>query len=88
MSHWRATVRAARATARPARGHGALVRFMRHPDGRWGLQPQQWPDGHTDYWRPLTDDDKPWLLRGQDHGTQVVLLGTTNATTPRRRRRA
>jgi hypothetical protein len=56
-------------------GYGALVRFMRHPDGRWGLHPQQWPDGHHDYWRPLTDDDKPWLLRGQDHGTQVVLLG-------------
>src|SRR5450755_2089124 len=56
-------------------GHGALVRFMRHPDGRWGLQPQQWPDGHTDYWRPLGEQDKPWLLRGQDHGTQVVLLG-------------
>src|SRR5450755_2688840 len=56
-------------------GHSALVRFMRHPDERWGKQPQQWPDGHTDYWRPLTDDDKPWLLRGQDHGTQVVLLG-------------
>ena len=56
-------------------GHGALVRFMRHPDGRWGLEPQQWPDGHTDYWRPLGEQDKPWLLRGQDHGTQVVLLG-------------
>jgi hypothetical protein len=28
-------------------GHGALVCFKRHPDGRWGLQPQPWPDGHT-----------------------------------------
>ena len=49
--------------------------FKRHPDGRWGLEPQRWPDGHTDYWRPLDEQDKPWLLRGQDHGTQVVLLG-------------
>jgi hypothetical protein len=56
-------------------GHGALVRFKRHRDGRWGLEPQRWPDGHHDYWRPLGEQDKPWLLRGQDHGTQVVLLG-------------
>jgi hypothetical protein len=56
-------------------GHGALVRFKRHRDGRWGLEPQRWPDGHHDYWRPLGESDKPWLLRGQDHGTQVVLLG-------------
>src|SRR5664279_5519114 len=56
-------------------GHGALVRFKRHSDGRWGLEPQPWPDGHHDYWRPLGENDKPWLLRGQDHGTQVVLLG-------------
>ncbi|MGO9899123.1 MAG: hypothetical protein ACLP0J_05410 [Solirubrobacteraceae bacterium] len=56
-------------------GHGALVRFMRHPDGRWGLQPQPWADGHVDFWRELKEHDKPWLLRGQDHGTQVVLLG-------------
>jgi hypothetical protein len=56
-------------------GQGSLVCFKRHPDGRWGLEPQRWPDGHTDYWRPLSEADKPWLLRGQDHGTQVVLLG-------------
>jgi hypothetical protein len=56
-------------------GHGALVRFKRHHDGRWGLEPQPWPDGHHDYWRPLDEQDKPWLLRGQDRGTQVVLLG-------------
>ena len=56
-------------------GHGALVRFKRHPDGRWGLEPQRWPDGRTDFWRPLAEHEKPWLLRGQDHGTQVVLLG-------------
>ena len=56
-------------------GQGSLVCFKRHPDGRWGLEPQRWPDGHTDYWRSLDEQDKPWLLRGQDHGTQVVLLG-------------
>jgi len=56
-------------------GQGALVCFKRHPNGRWGLAPQRRPDGHTDYWRPLFEADKPWLLRGQDHGTQVVLLG-------------
>ena len=56
-------------------GHGSLVCFKRHPDGRWGLEPQRWENGRTDYWRPLGDADKPWLLRGQDHGTQVVLLG-------------
>ena len=49
--------------------------FKRHPDGRWGLEPQRWPDGRTDYWRSLGEQEKPWLLRGQDHGTQVVLLG-------------
>jgi hypothetical protein len=48
-------------------GHGALVRFKRHRDGRWGLEPQRWPDGDHDYWRPLGEPDKPWLLRGQDH---------------------
>ena len=56
-------------------GQGALVCFKRHPDGRWGLEPQRWPDGRSDFWRPLDEQDKPWLLRGQDHGTQVVLLG-------------
>ena len=56
-------------------GHGSLVCFKRHPDGRWGLEPQRWADGHVDYWRPLGEAEKPWLLRGQDHGTQVVLLG-------------
>jgi len=57
------------------RGQGALVCFKRHRDGRWGLEPQRWPDGHTDFWRPLAEQDKPWQLRGQDNGTQVVLLG-------------
>ncbi len=57
------------------RGQGALVCFKRHPDGRWGLEPQRWPDGRSDFWRPLGEQEKPWLLRGQDHGTQVVLLG-------------
>ena len=57
------------------RGQGALVCFKRHPDGRWGLEPQHGSDGRSDFWRPLGEHDKPWLLRGQDHGTQVVLLG-------------
>ena len=56
-------------------GQGSLVRFKRHDNGRWGLEPQRWPDGHSDFWRPLDEADKPWLLRGQDRGTQVVLLG-------------
>jgi hypothetical protein len=56
-------------------GEGALVCFKRDLDGRWGLEPQRWADGHVDYWRPLGEAEKPWLLRGQDHGTQVVLLG-------------
>ena len=56
-------------------GQGSLVCFKRHPDGRWGLEPQRWADGRSDYWRPLGEAEKPWLLRGQDHGTQVVLLG-------------
>ena len=56
-------------------GHGSLVCFKRHPDGRWGLEPQQWADGRSDFWRPLAEAEKPWLLRGQAHGTQVVLLG-------------
>jgi hypothetical protein len=54
---------------------GALVCFKRHPDGRWGLEPQRWKDGHTDYWRPLGEADKPSALRGRAGGTQVVLLG-------------
>ena len=56
-------------------GQGSLVRFKRHDNGRWGLEPQRWPDGRSDYWQPLDEADKPWLLRGHDHGTQVVLLG-------------
>ena len=51
------------------------MRFKRHADGRWGLEPQAWPDGRADFWRPLSEHDKPWLLRGRPHGTQVVLLG-------------
>jgi hypothetical protein len=57
------------------RGRGALVCFKRHADGRSGLEPQRWPDGRSDFWRPLDEQDKPWLLRGHDRGTQVVLLG-------------
>lgn len=56
-------------------GQGALICFKRHHDGRWGLQPQTWPDGHTDFWRALEEHEKPWLLRGRPNGTQVVLLG-------------
>ena len=54
---------------------GALVCFKRHSDGRWGLEPQRWKDGHTDYWRPLGEADKPSALRIRAEGTQVVLLG-------------
>ena len=54
---------------------GALVCFKRHSDGRWGLEPQRWKDGHIDYWRPLAEADKPSALRGRGGGTQVVLLG-------------
>jgi hypothetical protein len=57
------------------RGQGALVCFKRHREGRWGLEPHRWSDGRSDFWRPLGEQEKPWLLRGQDHGTQVVLLG-------------
>ncbi len=57
------------------RGQGALVCFKRHPDGRWGLEPKRRPDGRSEFWRPLGEQEKPWLLRGLDHGTQVVLLG-------------
>jgi hypothetical protein len=56
-------------------GQGAQVCFKRHLDGRWGLEPQRWNNGHTDFWRPLGEAHKPRLLRGQAHGTQVVLLG-------------
>ena len=56
-------------------GDGALVRFKRDPNGRWGLEPQDWPDGRRDFWRPLGESEKPWALRGRAHGTQVVLLG-------------
>jgi hypothetical protein len=57
------------------RGDGSLVCFRRDLDGRWGVEPQRWADGRADYWRPLGEAEKPWLLRGSDHGTQVVLLG-------------
>jgi hypothetical protein len=57
------------------RGQGALVCFKRHPDGRWGLEPQRWLDGRSDCWRPLGEADKPSALRGRAGGTQVVLLG-------------
>ena len=56
-------------------GEGSLVCFKRHLDGRWGLEPQRWADGRTDFWRPLGEAEMPWLVRGEDHGTQVVLLG-------------
>jgi hypothetical protein len=50
-------------------GQGSLVCFKRHPDGRWGLEPQRWEYGRTDFWRPLDEAGKPWLLRGEAHGT-------------------
>ncbi len=60
-------------------GHGAMVRFMCDQNGHLGLQAQPRPDGTAGYWRPLTEADKPWALRGADHGTQVVLLGTSDS---------
>ena len=45
------------------------------PTGAGDSSPSGGRDGRVDYWRPLGDAEKPWLLRGQDHGTQVVLLG-------------
>jgi hypothetical protein len=57
-------------------GQGILACFKRGPAGRWGLEPQEWEDGHHDYWRPLTDSEKPWPpLAESEHGTEVVLLG-------------
>ena len=56
-------------------GQGSLVCFKRHPEGRCGLEPQRCENGRTDFWRPLGEAEKPWLLRGEAHGTQVVLLG-------------
>jgi hypothetical protein len=53
----------------------ARSRFRRHRDARWGLEPQTWSEGRIDFWRPLVENDKPWLLRGLAHRTQVVLLG-------------
>jgi hypothetical protein len=70
------------------RGRGALVRFKRHPDGRWGLEPQRWPDGHSHFWRPLDEHDKPWLLRDLDHGPRSCSSASTSATTPPNPRRA
>ena len=40
------------------RGQGTLVRFKRHPDSRWGLEPQRWPDGRSEFWRPLGEQEK------------------------------
>jgi hypothetical protein len=54
---------------------GALVCFKRHSDGRWGLEPQRWKGGHSDYWRRLGEADMPSALRGRAGGTQVVLPG-------------
>ena len=53
-------------------GHGALVCFMRHPDGRWGLQPQTWSDGRTDFRGGSIEHDEPSALLGQRHGARVV----------------
>jgi len=50
------------------RGQGTLVCFKRHSDGRWGVEPQRWKDGHTDYWRPLGEANKPSALRGPGRG--------------------
>jgi len=60
-------------------GQGATVTFCRHgerEDDPWGLVPQRDDAaGAANYFRPLTDDDKPYLLRERDHGTQITLLG-------------
>jgi hypothetical protein len=69
-------------------GHGALARFKRGPEGRWGLEPQQRPDGHTDYWRPLTDRDKPRPCADQTTAPKSSSSATATATTPPSRPRA
>jgi hypothetical protein len=55
------------------------VCFKRHPDGRWGLDPQQCADGRRDFWRPLAEAEKPWLLRGQAHDTTQAPQSVTDA---------
>jgi hypothetical protein len=66
-------------------GSGALACFKRDPNGRWGLEPQDWPDGTHDFWRPLGESEKPWALRGHPHGTRWCCSASTSGTTPRRR---
>ena len=53
----------------------AGVLQTRPATGAGDSSPSGGRDGRVDYWRPLGEAEKPWLLRGQDHGTQVVLLG-------------
>jgi hypothetical protein len=64
---------------------GALVCFKRHSDARWGLEPQRWKDGHTDYWRPLGEADKPPALRGR---AGACCSASMSGTTQQRRRTA
>ena len=68
-------------------GQGSLVCFKRHPDGRWGLEPQRWENGHTDYWRPLTSGTSHGCCAARITAPRSCCSASTSATTPPRRRR-
>lgn len=57
----------------PAAGEaGALIRFGRSPDGRWGLLGV---GEHGDWHQPLPDTDAQRRIPGTRHGTVVTLMG-------------
>ena len=59
-------------------GQGAMIHLWRGPDGQYGLRQIERPDGTFGHFGEIEDSVKPAQI--QDHGTMVVLLGTTEGS--------
>ena len=57
--------------------------FKRHPDGRWGLEPQRWQNGRSDFWRPLGGSGRsPGFCEVRITARRSCFSAGTSATTP------
>jgi hypothetical protein len=68
-------------------GEGSLVCFKRDPDGRWGLEPQRWADGHVDYCGRWATRRSHGFCAAGITAPRLCCSASTSGTTPRWRRR-
>ena len=69
-------------------GQGSLVCFKRHPDGRWGLEPQRWQTATPTTGDHSTSRTSHGCCAARTTAPRWCCSASTSATTPPRRRPA